>query len=167
MDYEKTSDYLNKIVFNFPYIFSAITLSYLLYRTFYNKKHFVFCVFFIAGFFANKEISKTLKLYFKASRPKENEQAPEENNPEKYGFPSGHAQVLFFAISFLLCSVFYLEPKRFKLFFILSSFFGIATCVQRWITHMHTIQQLLGGIFFGSLVGTSIFMISKMFYSFM
>jgi membrane-associated phospholipid phosphatase len=162
---------VNNIVFNFPYIFSTIVIIYLLYKTvfqsrninfsfsrigeMFNKKYFIYCILFITGFLVNKHINKILKLYFKASRPTSKNSELNSKNPEKYGFPSGHAQILFFAISFLLYVVAYSDSKNIKLFFLISFFFGGATCFQRWITGMHTIQQLLGGAFFGSFIGIS------------
>ena len=140
--------YMNEIAMNFPYIFSAIVFLYLIYQS-----YFVYLLFFIVGFFANKQISKILKLYFKTPRPSEKNNKMDSKNPEKYGFPSGHAQILFFAISFLLFVVFYSNRKNFNLILIFSFFFAIATFLQRWMTQMHTFEQLLGGAFFGSLVG--------------
>jgi membrane-associated phospholipid phosphatase len=61
-----------------------------------------------------------------------------------YGMPSGHAQIISFAITFLILT------NNSKYLIIPSIFIGILTLIQRWKYRRHSIEQLLAGSFVGS-----------------
>ena len=69
--------------------------------------NYFYIITFIIGYFVNDFLNTKLKAFFKEDRPNnpitfypgEDE---EYKNEQKWGFPSGHAQVTAFAFTFLL-----------------------------------------------------------------
>jgi membrane-associated phospholipid phosphatase len=64
---------------------------------------------------------------------------------EQYGFPSGHAQVCFFALAFL----FFANGPLAVLYIIV--FLCFLTLYQRWKYRRHSVKQLVFGALFGTL----------------
>ncbi len=108
---------------------------------------------FIIGYFLNSILNKYLKGFFKEERPPNpilfyETEDKFYKNEEAYGFPSGHAQSVFYSFVFLCLTSF---PKKNTLI-ILSLLITIFTIIQRYIFNRHTIKQLLGGACIGSMV---------------
>jgi membrane-associated phospholipid phosphatase len=67
---------------------------------------------------------------------------------EQYGFPSGHAQLVFYAISF-----FYFANKKISRTWIICLLIGLLTIYQRLKYRRHTVEQLLAGTLIGIITG--------------
>jgi len=67
---------------------------------------------------------------------------------EKYGFPSGHAQLVFYALAFL-----YFIQRRITRVWTLCLLVAILTLYQRLKYRRHTVEQLLAGVLVGTLTG--------------
>jgi membrane-associated phospholipid phosphatase len=110
---------------------------------------------FIAGWFLNRELNKVLKSFFKETRPNDSKwKVNEDETPEKWGFPSGHAQTVFYSFVFLL-----LKCPRKTPFLILSAAILILTLIQRYMYYYHTAPQLLGGGVIGASVAAGVYAI--------
>lgn len=95
-----------------------------------------------------------LKLLFKQPRPNQNEELfriqlahGKPIDPSRYGMPSGHAQILFYSLAFVLLSY----PKWDRIIW-LYVFLVLVGCAQRVVFHLHTPAQIVVGALFG-LVG--------------
>lgn len=149
------------ILNNFPYIYTGGVFLFLLSQIIKNKKYIIYLLFFVVGFYANKESNRLLKLTFKEERPKENKI---HEGAEKYGFPSGHAQILFYPISFLICLLFNEKNKHIKKVLGVTLFFIFGVYYHRWSTGAHTIRQLLAGSLFGTAIGSLNFYLCKFLF---
>jgi membrane-associated phospholipid phosphatase len=67
---------------------------------------------------------------------------------ERYGFPSGHAQLVFYALAFL-----YFVQHRITRVWTLCFLVGVLTLYQRLKYRRHTVEQLLAGVLVGSVTG--------------
>jgi len=94
-----------------------------------------------------------LKLLFKQPRPNQNEELfriqlehGKRIDPSRYGMPSGHAQLLFYSLAFVLLSY-----SKWPNMFWLYSFLVLIGCIQRVVFHLHTPAQVVVGALFGVL----------------
>jgi membrane-associated phospholipid phosphatase len=94
-----------------------------------------------------------LKLLFKQPRPNQNAELFRIQlehgkliDPSRYGMPSGHAQLLFYSLAFVLLSY-----SKWPNMFWLYSFLVLIGCTQRVVFHLHTPAQVVVGAFFGVL----------------
>ena len=103
----------------------------------------------------NKFINKILKLSFREPRPNNqihyNDYFDKYVGEQIYGMPSGHAQSIFYSISFL-----YLATKS-PIVLIISLFIAALTLYQRWKYRNHTFAQLIIGSIVGILFGSSVY----------
>ena len=113
---------------------------------------------FILFLFANVYINKVLKIIIQQPRPVgylDKNDMGSYDGIEKYGMPSGHAQLVFFCVVFLWMVI--QSP--------IMAMFGLFICAltvyQRWKCKKHSIEQLAAGAFTGSVVGFSAFLITK------
>ena len=67
--------------------------------------------------------------------------------PDQYGMPSGHAQMVFFSTSFIF---FALKNKYISLVYFIIS---LISMYQRVKYKNHTVSQVVGGAFVGSISG--------------
>jgi len=106
-----------------------------------------YIIAFIIGFIVNIQLNKILKSVFKEPRPlnKSSNSVYEVGAEEKWGFPSGHAQLTSYAFIYLLL----VNPKK-QAFLILLCIFLCITVIQRYVFNKHTIPQLIAGLFIGS-----------------
>jgi membrane-associated phospholipid phosphatase len=140
------------LIFDLLGFYSFFVVSGIIFFTFYRRVALLF-VYFI-GFMINFYVNHWLKTWIQDPRP---------NNPismvivddssmylgaEKYGFPSGHAQLVFYAISFL-----YFVNKKITRTWIVCLFMGFLTIYQRLKYRRHTIEQLLAGTLIGIITG--------------
>lgn len=108
----------------------------------------------------NYILNGILKMTFKEARPSgrillyEGEDELYKNASE-YGMPSGHAQSVFFALTYV-----YLV-KHSLYTFILELSVALLTCYQRWKYRRHTISQILVGTLLGVLFGGLSFSLTK------
>jgi len=95
-----------------------------------------------------------LKLLFTQPRPNQNEELfriqlehGKPIDPSRYGMPSGHAQILFYSLGFVLLSYPIWDQSIWLYVFLV-----LIGCTQRVVFHLHTPAQVVVGAFFG-LVG--------------
>jgi membrane-associated phospholipid phosphatase len=130
-----------------PILLSFITVLLLLYKQKYLK-------FFIIGIILNTILNCLLKIVIKEPRPSEDIKIIEIGvvnghriSFDKFGMPSGHAQMCGFMLAFI--TMVYKSP-------IISGFYLIVTILtlfQRYLFKNHSIFQLLIGLTIGILFG--------------
>ena len=140
------------IGFNGPYITSIITVARLLMR-------YQYLIAYILFYYTNQEINKILKIVIKQERPTNGQSFAKEKyeGAQKYGFPSGHAQSIFFSLSFL-----YLVTNS-KILLLVTCSIATLTLYQRWNSRKHTVEQLFAGSVVGSFNGYLSYRITKHF----
>lgn len=159
------------------YYGSFFVVSLVFLRLFLLKK-FLHSIIFLFGAFFNFIIDLLLKGYFKDPRPRN----PVEmiipcwswifdgcvtndhslyQGVIQYGFPSGHAQSVFYGTSYLFF-VEWLERFRFgfDIWLYLCLLVCLLTLIQRYKYRRHTIQQLIAGSLTGFVVAWIIYMIT-------
>lgn len=135
-EWNNISDIVYSIGFYGPLILLVLNIFYL------KDQYYVLMVYLI-GWIINIGINKCLKVLFRENRPKGNRVSFDMEPEEKYGMPSGHAQSVFFSLTFL-----FLVNGSYILLYI-SLFIAALTIYQRWFDKAHSIVQL----FVGSIVG--------------
>ena len=106
----------------------------------------------------NYELNNILKNWIKEPRPVNPLSYIDDHlikGAQLYGMPSGHAQIISFTIMYLILR----KGHPYLLFFCF--FVGMLTLIQRWKYRKHTLQQLMGGVFVGSLFACFIFWITN------
>ena len=142
---------LDHIGYQGPIITSLITCISLLEKP-------IYLFVFIIGSFLNYSLNNELKMIIKEPRP--NNPIPFIDDhlikgPQIYGMPSGHAQIVSFAVMFLILT------KR-PFYLIISSLFIFSlTLIQRWKYKRHTIEQLIMGSIVGSVFSYGCFYITN------
>lgn len=110
---------------------------------------------YVFFFMINNFINDRLKSLFREPRPNNKipyiEYYDDIIKKDMYGMPSGHAQSIFYSISFL-----YLTIKS-PIILILSLFIAILTLYQRWKYRNHTFAQLIMGSIVGIIFGSSVY----------
>jgi membrane-associated phospholipid phosphatase len=151
MKIENNSSFINKIIFNGPYIFTIIVI-FNLYKQIKYLTGFLF--FFIVNGFMNK----ILKNIIQDPRPKmfnKINDGGRYTKTEQYGMPSGHSQSIFFAIMYSWMVTKNVTLCLFGLF--MASFI----LYQRWEDKKHTVAQLAVGCIVGLFIGWSSYKITK------
>lgn len=113
---------------------------------------------FILGSILNYELNNILKNWIKEPRPVNPLSYIDDHlikGAQLYGMPSGHAQIISFTIMYLILR----KGHPYLLF--CCFFVGMLTLIQRWKYRKHTLQQLMGGVFVGSLFACFIFWITN------
>jgi membrane-associated phospholipid phosphatase len=130
-----------------PSIVFLLTLFFL-----YNKT--IYLTFFIIGFILNNIFNILLKLSIKEPRPNKEQLLVEiltangkRLNFDKYGMPSGHAQICGFALAYITLVL--NNPYISGLYL----FVSILSLLQRYKYKNHTILQLIVGFIIGLLIG--------------
>lgn len=136
-----------------PIITSLITFISLLGKPIYLSM-------FIIGSFLNYSLNNELKMIIKEPRPKNPLPFIDDHlikGPQIYGMPSGHAQIVSFAITFLILT-------KGSLWLILPSLFIFSlTLIQRWKYRRHTVEQLIVGSFTGSSLSYGCFYFTEFY----
>jgi membrane-associated phospholipid phosphatase len=113
---------------------------------------------FIIGSLLNNSLNELLKVTIKQPRPKNQISYIDDTQIKGahiYGMPSGHAQISFFAITYLYLT------KRTLTLVLISLFIGCLTLYQRWNFRRHSIEQLIAGSITGSALSYFIFWITS------
>jgi membrane-associated phospholipid phosphatase len=92
---------------------------------------------FVFGNISNSLLNMVLKNIIREPRPIEEE--------GDYGFPSGHAQSVFFSLVFLFLA------KGPAVFIYIMACISVLTLYQRWKYKKHSVKQLVAGSIIGSL----------------
>lgn len=160
-------DIIYYIGFNGPILNFVIVLLYLIY---YQK--YTLILVFCGGFLINYIINGVLKEIIREPRPRPTSyKTPTElqnnyllvishftngmnneihNGSQKYGMPSGHAQLCFYSIAFLFAII---SKRHHYWILIISTSVGILTIFQRLKFRHHTVNQLFAGSLVGTLMG--------------
>lgn len=99
---------------------------------------------FLIGYLASEIANELLKIWIKEPRPKK---SVDITGPHLYGMPSGHAQSTTFIITFV-----YLLFRHIEWLYMTIPLW-ILTCFQRWMTQMHSPEQLVAGSAVGAILG--------------
>jgi membrane-associated phospholipid phosphatase len=140
------------LIFDLFGFYSFFVVSGIIFFTFYRRVALLF-VYFI-GFLVNFYTNHWLKTWIQDPRPENPIPMLSVDDPkmyvgaEKYGFPSGHAQLVFYAITFL-----YYANKKITRSWIVCLFIGLLTIYQRLKYRRHTMEQLLAGTLIGIITG--------------
>ena len=132
--------------------YSFFVVSGIIFLTFYRRVALLFAYFI--GFLVNYYINSWLKTWIQDPRPENPipmvivDDSSMYVGAEKYGFPSGHAQLVFYAITFL-----YFANKKITRTWIVCLFIGLITIYQRLKYRRHTVEQLLAGTLIGIITG--------------
>lgn len=145
-------DFIGFLAPHFLFILSILLL--------WNKKYYL--VYYIVGYGFSIILNLILKGIIRQPRPSEDIKLINisQNNGkrisfDKFGMPSGHAQLSFFSVVFI-----YLVFKNITLtiFYIIISLLSLH---QRVKYKNHSLLQIIIGTFVGSFVGFAIYMLSK------
>jgi dolichyldiphosphatase len=141
---------IDKIGFLTPVILFIITF-YLLFK----KQTYLY--YFSAGLVINNILNIILKIIIKEPRPNsefKNVELAVKNGEnvyfDKFGMPSAHLQNSFYILIYTLLAI---GPTKFANMFILYITLSVICAYQRFITHNHTILQLIVGSIVGSIIG--------------
>jgi membrane-associated phospholipid phosphatase len=149
---EKIIDFIGFLAPHLLFIISILLL--------WNKKYYL--VYYIVGYGFNIVLNLILKGIIRQPRPSEDIKLINisKNNGkrisyDKFGMPSGHAQLSFFSVVFI-----YLVFKNIPLtiFYIIISLFSLH---QRVKYKNHTLLQVIIGTLVGAFVGFAIYMLTK------
>lgn len=113
-------------------------------------------IIYLLGYYVNQYLNVTLKLIIQEKRPTNSTNfVPWEyyNNGHQYGMPSGHAQSVFYSLTFCYCVLRSVEWFYFMIFIA-----GL-TVFQRWKYRKHSILQLCVGGTLGSLFATLVYFV--------
>jgi len=136
---------IGSIGFYGPVILAVITCLSLL-------KQLPYLLLFLIGLFINSQFNSVLKSLIKEPRPSN---VSKYEGAQQYGMPSGHAQSVFFSLTFL-----YLVKTSYWLLLTML-FFAALTLYQRSSSNEHNSKQLLVGSFVGLVSGYAWFKLSK------
>jgi membrane-associated phospholipid phosphatase len=128
-------DWINNIGEHGPLITFIYGFTTLVKRPIYLSSYLVFT-------FINQAINVLLKSVIKEPRPVSNGKI----DYDQYGMPSGHAQTIFFFITFT-----YLVNKS-VMVLLLELFLSFITLYQRWKYKKHTITQIIVGSLLGIII---------------
>lgn len=132
--------------------YSFFIVSGIILLTFYRRVALIFSYFI--GFVVNFYVNHRLKMWIQEPRPDNPiPMIPIDDptmyiGPEKYGFPSGHAQLIFYAITFM-----YFANKKITRTWLVCLFIGFVTIYQRLKYRRHTVEQLMAGTLIGIITG--------------
>jgi membrane-associated phospholipid phosphatase len=126
---------------NMPFI--IFLLSLFLLRSFSTVS-----LFYIIGSIVSTIINSCLKILIRQPRPALSYEY-QHSYLQKYGMPSGHSQ--FCGFSFMYIS---LHQKSYFITFIYA-LLSLITAFQRYLSHNHTIIQIIIGFVLGCFIGYS------------
>jgi len=116
-----------------------------------------YLIAFIVGTFLNEIVNSILKITIKQDRPRNPVHYIDDvgvTGAHIYGMPSGHAETVFFAITYL-----YLV-KAPPTIILICLFIGILTLYQRWSFRRHTIEQLVVGVIVGIIFANIVYQLT-------
>jgi len=140
--------------FGTVYFWSGVSMACLLLFFLFPKhrKHLVWFIFLVLpSIIIANSVTYGIKYTLKVPRPC----AGLPNCPEGYSMPSGHATVVFAAVTSL---AFHYKKKE---YFLLALIFGEFVALSRIILGVHRIPEVLIGSFIGIFVG---FLVQKVYW---
>lgn len=102
-----------------------------------------FYIAFVFGNISNSLLNMVLKNIIREPRPSPVIKYDDIKSYDYYGFPSGHAQSVFFSLAFVFLA------KGPAAFIFIMACISVLTLYQRWKYKKHSVKQL----FAGSIVG--------------
>jgi membrane-associated phospholipid phosphatase len=155
--------------------FGSFFVVSLVFLRLFSGGRFLYSIVFLIGAFVNYGIDVLLKGFFKDPRPSGPIEMilPRWSWPVdgalttdnslyqgviKYGFPSGHAQSVFYGTSFLFAfERGYLGGWTLPLCFLVCAL----TVLQRYKYRRHSVSQLVAGSLLGWIIGWSMYQVAK------
>jgi membrane-associated phospholipid phosphatase len=114
----------------------------------------IYLVVFVAGFFLSKQFNRFLKSIIQEPRPEDPvfysklDDFSKATGTSKWGMPSGHAQLAFYCVAFLVMA---LPSTRWVIYATL--IIGALTAYQIWKYRKHSFRQVVAGTVIGALLG--------------
>ena len=145
---------LDHVGFHGPSILIATSI-YLLWD------HRPYLIMYVLGMVLNLILNGTLKSIIKQPRPQKQIEFMDHDNLKginQYGMPSGHAQLSFYSIVYILCVK---RPMKECLMVFGLLFIGLITMYQRVKFGRHTIEQVIIGSIIGSIFSYLIYRLTK------
>lgn len=160
--------------FDFVGYYGSFFVTSIVFLRLFLLKKFLHSVLFLIGSFLNFVVDVYFKGVFEDPRPRNpismklpcwswiyNGCLTNDDSLYRgliqYGFPSGHAQSVLYATSFL----YFIQGGVFNIWLWLCLFVCCLTLIQRYKYRRHTIEQLIAGSLLGSLVGYSVYYLTK------
>jgi len=144
------------------YIGYYAPLILLVISTLLLRNKYKYLKFFIYGYAGTNILNVLLKLLIQEPRPTKDVRILElaltnghRLSFDKYGMPSGHAQVCGFCVAFIM--LVFNDPYLTTFYLIIA----IITMYQRYIYNNHTIMQLIVGFVIGILSGIFMYYIGN------
>jgi membrane-associated phospholipid phosphatase len=133
--------------------------------TFYSLFHRnIYMFVFLFGSLVNPLLNMFLKQIFREPRPTNPILFIDSNDligNNYYGLPSGHAQSVFFSLTFYYKVLQPYSNYNHSFIFYIMTCISILTLYQRWKYRRHTIKQLIIGAIVGSLFAWSLVFTTK------
>ena len=145
---------LDHIGFHGPSILIATSI-YLLWG------HRLYLIMYVLGMVLNFILNGMLKRIIKQPRPQKQIEFMDHENlkgTNQYGMPSGHSQLSFYSIVYILCVK---RPVKECLLVFGLLFVGFITMYQRVKFGRHTIEQVVVGSIIGSTFSYMIYRLTK------
>lgn len=136
---------IEQIIDNIGYYGPVILFALGFYALLERK---VFYTAFVFGNISNSLLNMVLKNIIREPRPMIDEYDMKNDKIilyDYYGFPSGHAQSVFFSLVFLFLA------NGPLIFIYVMACISVLTLYQRWKYKKHSVKQLLAGTIIGSL----------------
>ncbi len=133
-------NFFDNIGFYAPFLLVVI-------NSYFMWKKYIYFIFYLIFVFVNEGLTRYLKLIFKQPRPigygDNTEMRTVYRGAHLYGMPSGHAQSVFFSLTY---AWFVLESPY---LFLVELFICFVSLYQRVKYRRHTLNQVLVGSLFG------------------
>jgi membrane-associated phospholipid phosphatase len=143
--------YLDLLGFYGPAILGMLNLLCLWSHRYYFST-------FIVGYIGSVLLNGFLKHIIREPRPTNQRHINEYDNPnhaDRFGMPSGHAQLTGYAVTFLYLVV------RNPCLLVVSIFIGALTIFQRYAYRRHTATQLVAGLTVGAITAYMLYEYTK------
>lgn len=121
----------------------------------------VYIMTYFLGFVLCEQLNRLLKSIIREPRPDDaihytdHDDYTRDTGSNKYGMPSGHAQLVFYCVGFL-----YSATDSVRILFGTTAI-SLLTLFQRWKFRKHSAKQLLAGSILGIVTGFGAYTLTK------
>lgn len=121
----------------------------------------VYMMTYLVGFILSEPLNRLLKTIIREPRPTnpihyiDHDNFSNDSGANKYGMPSGHAQLAFYCVGFL-----YSATDSVRILFGTTAI-SFLTLFQRWKFRKHSAKQLLIGSIVGLFSGFGVYTLTK------
>jgi len=133
---------INAISSQFPFMMGGISIFLLAFLEKSNRNSWWIPIY-IAGFIGNEVLNRVLKQIIQEPRP-----VP-ISPTNIYGMPSAHSQLAAYSLVFITLV---LREKHYG-WILLFVFLTVGTMIQRVVTQVHSLEQVIVGGLLGGVIG--------------